>query len=220
MTDDEEQEQGPPLRRVPAIIMTATRLLQARIGRGKIGRDRIEDGEFIIKQARFSAESDVFIAEHMEEIKKLIPALKKNREDLELAEEIAKSIMRFKGNISMFSADKCADLAAVMLRWIESVEMIDQDVIDVLDGYHVTLSQVQSSALDDKVVAVIVDEMKAACDRYFSKHPESKLQAEITNQNAFYVSEDRLDKAEGGDIDDALSNEDYDKGMSDEKLIE
>ena len=220
MTDDKKMPKSL-IRRTPAIIMAATRLLQAKIGRGKIERDRIDDGEFIIKQARASKGADDFIAAHMKEMGELIPKLKKNTESAKITEEITKSIMRFKGNVSMFSTDKCADLAAVMLRWIDSVETIDKDVTDVLDGYYLTLDQVQNNILnDDKMVGIIVDEMKSACGRYFDKHPELNLQAEITNNNAFYVSEEKLEKAKGKEIDAALSNEDYDKAMSDEKLIE
>ena len=229
MTDDKKpdnKEEGnekkrPLIHRVPAIIMTATRLLQNKIGTGKIERDRIEDGEFIIKQARASKEAGEFIAAHMQEMDDFIPKLKNDPQNTDTIDEITKSIMRFKGNVSMFSADQCADLAAVMLRWVESVETVDQDVLDVLNGYHVTLNQVQNNILDDdKMVGIIVNEMKSACNRYFNKHPELKLQAEITNSNAFYVSEEKLDSAEGSDIDNALSNEDFDKAMSDEKLIE
>ena len=219
MTD---KKKGTPVcRRTPAIIMAATRLLQGKIGRGKIARDRIDDGEFIIKQARASQKSEEFLVAHMEEVGKLTSELKDKPQDLKVSEEIEKSIMRFKGNISMFSNDKCAELAAVMLRWIESVEAIDQDVLDVLDGYQVTLGQIQSKILsDEKVVTVIINEMQAACERYFDKHPELKLQAEITNNNAFYVNEERLKNAKGKEIETALTNEEYDKGLSDEKLIE
>ena len=212
-------EEGP-VRKTQAIIMSATRLLQGKVGVGKISRDCINDAEFIIKQSKTTERLDEFIEPHLKEMKALMSDLKVDAQAEGITDKLAKSIMRFKGNVSMFSLSKLVELSIVMLRWIESIQEVDKDVLDVLNGYIVTLSQVESKSVkDDKLLNAIVVEMQAACERYFAKHPELELQAEITNKNAFYISEEKLNSKEDG-YNKTISDEDLDKGLSDDSLIE
>ena len=103
-------------------------------------------------------------------------------------------------------------LAVIMLNWVESLETIDQDVLDVLGGYHTTLDQIFSGKIkDSKMIDVIVREMQAACERYFARHPELHLTQVIDNSKAFYV-----DQSNYADIKVGL---DMNDDLRDEKLI-
>jgi hypothetical protein len=99
-----------------------------------------------------------------------------------------------------------------MLNWVESVEIIDQDVLDVLKGYYVTLDQIFSGKLKDKkLIEVIIKEMESACQRYFSKHPELQLTQVIDNSQAFYIDE--------SDYKNVKIGLDFNDDLQDDKLI-
>lgn len=204
MTKNEERR--------PTVVMPATRLLQAKVGKGKVSTEKVGKAEEKINSVRGHIDIGPFAEEHMEEIAVFLDLLKNDDPTENITQDIARSIMKFKGNAGMFSGGSFVNLAAIMLRWIESVEEIDKDVLDVLNGYYVTLDQIFSNKLkDQRQINAIVSEMQAACERYFAKHPELNLTAEISNANAFYVSQKELNEYSVGGK--------YDSELSDDKLI-
>lgn len=198
--------------RRPTVVMPATRILQSKVGRGKVSPEKVAKAEETIGSVKGRVDLTPFAEEHMQEIAVFLDLLKNNDPTENIAQDIARSIMKFKGNTGMFSDGSYVNLAAIMLRWIESVEEIDSDVLDMLSGYYTTLDQIFSNKLkDDSQIQIIVTEMENACHRYFNKHPELHLTAEISNSNAFYIDQEELDAYSIGGK--------FDREMSDENLI-
>lgn len=195
-------------------IMPATRMLQSRVGAGKIKPEKIEKAQAKVETVRGRLDLQPFAEEHMREIKACMAKLKETdgKPDPQVTDEIARSIMKFKGNIGIFSDGPFISLAILMLNWVESVEIIDQDVLDVLKGYYVTLDQIFSGKLKDKkLIEVIIKEMESACQRYFSKHPELQLTQVIDNSQAFYIDQ--------SDYKNVKIGLDFNDDLQDDKLI-
>lgn len=193
-------------------IMKASRLLQSQVGAGKIKPEKIEKAQSRVEAVRGRIDLKPFADEHMADIKTCMGRLKAGDSVMDVTDEIARSIMKFKGNIGIFSDGPFISLAILMLNWVESVEEIDQDVMDVLHGYYVTLDQIFSGKLHDKkMIEVIIREMESACQRYFSKHPELQLTQVIDNSKAFYV-----DQSDNKNVTVGLG---FDDDMHDANLI-
>jgi hypothetical protein len=190
-------------------IMPATRILQSRVGAGKIKPEKIEKAQGKMNAVRGRIDLQPFAQEHMGEIRTFMAQLKASQAGIEITDEIARSIMKFKGNIGIFSEGPLIGLTMIMLDWVESIETIDQDVMDVLNGYSVTLEQIFSDKLKDtKMIEVIIKEMQAACERYFSRHPELQLTQVIDNSKAFYIDQsDHRNVKIGLDISDELHDD-------------
>ncbi len=187
------------------VIMPSTRILQSRVGTGKIKQKLIDKGQKKIDILREHIDEEPFAIEHIEETKKLSENLKNNPDQEDLTDKIALSVMNFKSNIGMFGKQDTTRLASIMLRWIESVENIDKDVHDVLDGYITTLGHIYlNDVLKDDQLHIIIGEMEAACQRYFDKHPELELTAVIDNDKAFYINKQ---PEQAKDLHDELSDE-------------
>lgn len=207
------KESKTPRKKARA-IMPATRMLQSRIGAGKIKPEKIEKAEGKIKAVKGRIDLRPFAETHMKEIKVCLEDIKNGSVALDITEEISRSIMNFKGNVGIFSEGPLVGLAMIMLNWVESLVVVDQDVSDVLHGYYVTLDQIFSGKLKDaKTVELIVKEMEAACGRYFSKHPELRLTQVMDNSKAFY-----LDQSDQGNVKVGLGGELGDE-LNDDALI-
>lgn len=211
----------PPFRPKKALILPATRLLQSLVGFGKIKPEKIEASERKINAVKNRIDVSEFGQSHLKDIKAVLADLnnKDTENDPEITDKIAKTLMEFKGNAGMFSSASYITLAAIMLRWIESVEEIDQDVLDVLNGYAVTLDQIFNNKLTSKKqIDLIVAEMQAACERYFAKHPELQLTKVIDNDKAFYVDQsDNKNVRIGLEISDELADDELIGDDEDEK---
>lgn len=190
-------------------IMPATRLLQSKVGNGKIKPEKIQKAENKLEAVRGRLDISPFADEHIAEIKDLLKQIKKPDASLDITDDFSRSIMKFKGNIGIFSEGPLIGLTMIMLNWIESIEKIDQDVLDVLNGYYVTLDQIFSDKLKDpKMIEVIIKEMQSACERYFSKHPELQLTQVIDNSKAFYIDQsNHSDVKVGLDMNDDLHDD-------------
>lgn len=190
-------------------IMPATRLLQSRVGAGKIKPDKIQRAESRIEAVRGRLDIKPFADTHIAEIKALLEALRQPGADLALTDDIARSVMKFKGNIGIFSEGPLIGLTIIMLNWVESIETLDNDVLEVLNGYSITLDQIFSGKLKDpRMIEIIIKEMQAACDRYFAKHPELSLTQVIDNSKAFYIDQsNKADVKVGLDISEELHDD-------------
>lgn len=199
-------------RKKARAIMPATRILQSRVGAGKIKPEKVEKAEKKIAAVRGRIDLQPFGLTHMAEVEACLQKIKSGKHGIEVTDELARSLMNFKSNIGTFGDGPMIGLAVIMLNWVESLETIDQDVQDVLGGYYTTLDQIFSGKIKDgAMIEIIVREMQAACERYFSRHPELQLTQVIDNSKAFYV-----DQSNYADIRVGLAkNED----LQDEKLI-
>lgn len=186
MTDDDNQIQTQ--------VTPATRILQSLTGRGKIKGEKVDAAEEKIERVRDKLDVSSFVNKHLEEIESSLDKISKGERTTEDIETITLSLMQFKGNVGTFTSGSFIEMSKIMLRWIESVQEIDDDFIEVLTGYFFTMKRIlKDKAFSDEQIAIITDEMQKACERYFDKHPELNLTHEVGNSGIMYVTNKDLD---------------------------
>lgn len=182
MNDTPENKQNHAYEPLPAKkkarVMKASHLLQSKVGFGEVEEEAVERGEKVI-QAISQIDFKPLLTEYLEALEDAIAAFKKetnkDQEDVnnELHESITAPVMQIKGNAAMFNYILMSKLANIMLNFLETVDKIDDDVIDILEAHLTTLHAIVNKDMrDDGGVdgQLLQDELRDACKRYFTKH--------------------------------------------------
>ena len=190
-----------------ARIIPATRILQALTNRGKIKREYIKNAQEIIDDAQKDYHEciDDFFNNHLQEMKRYIHIIEHQENSDEIINEISSSIANFRANISMINNGDYVDICSTVLRCMESIEIVDEDAVDILNGYYMSLEKIfMTRELSAQQINFIVLEMNQACKRYFTKHSDLKVTKNMNNTKALYVSDTHF----GFDIDDSSLSSD------------
>lgn len=182
-------------------LYPAIKILQSYIGYGKVKKEKVDEAQKFINAAKLNSDEKEIFRTHINEVNALLKRLDTKENNASIREELSISTMNFKSALGMFTESRLVLLSAIMLRWLESVERIDQDVKEVIEGYCKTLEGILAvGQIDEKHQFAIVGEMKAACERYFAKHPELVLTAEIDNNKAFFINDAAKDKSKSDEV--------------------
>lgn len=192
-----------------AKITPASRFLQAFTSRGKVHKKKVEKAQKAIDTVKDNVDITEFCEQHFTEIEAVLNDIKGEKDHEEIKENATASIANFIASVGTFSSSNYTSMSSVILRWLESVEVIDKDVTDIIDRYQAALKQViNNDALTDAHADAFTQEMQKACDRYFAKHSELKITQEVSNNHLLYVSEANMNR--GGDIaDEAFEQPDF-----------
>ena len=177
-----------------ARLTPATRILQSMTGRGSVKEENVVEAEKIVEETKLNEDSLIFLKEHIGELTKILDAINaKEDEPAQLLEELIGSSARFQANFSMTGGGNLTQITIELLRWLESLdtdmEAIDADIIDIAQNYLKALQTHEKVTFNDEHIAFICDEMRAACERYLQKYPNTKITALIDNTKEFYVTE-------------------------------
>ena len=192
-----------------AKIIPATRILQTLAQYGIVRKESVDKAELIIKEERKKHNDDIneFIESHLSEIKNIINKINKKNNSDEAINHISCSIANFRANVSMLSDNNYFDICSTILSWIESVLTIDEDFLEILNGYYVSINAIfNASNLSSEQVKFITLEMEEACQRYFDKHLELEITRNIDNSKTLYISNTHL----GFDLEEVCSFENND----------
>ncbi len=156
-------------------VMKATRLLQAKVGKGTVGEKKVKKSQKIIDNntVDFVPMADEYLATlaiAIEQAKN--PQGASHREALEA---MAAPVMQLKGNAAMFDYPLVSNLAGTMLNLLEAVESVDQHVIEIAEAHHKTLRLIignRMTGTGGKEGRALQRELKNACKRYFAKRPD------------------------------------------------
>lgn len=163
------------------IVMTENKkkakIIKADYGlRQKIGRGPL-DGKLVKKcQEVMEATKADFAPQARDYLKQLEASIKKCQagelEGSEALEALGNPVMLLKGHAAMFRYPLISRLANIMLGFLEVVEKIDPDVLEIVEAHRVTLKTIVSSKLEGdggQRGAKLQGELKDACARYFKK---------------------------------------------------
>lgn len=160
-----------PENRKPKIIK-ASRLLQAKVGSaGSVDEELVRASQKIIDNANidFAPMAKGFL----EVIQKAMDdARAGTREHQAVLADIVESIMQLKANAPMFDFELSGTLANIMLNFLEMLETIDADVLDLVDAHQRTQLMIINNKMkgDGGELGVkLTAELKGACKRYFAK---------------------------------------------------
>lgn len=85
---------------------------------------------------------------------------------------VTTAVMELKAHAALFHYSLIGDLANVMLNFLEAIQEIDNDVLDIIAAHHDTLRMIivrQIRGGGGDAGRTLVTELQQACDRYYNK---------------------------------------------------
>ena len=167
-------------------IIKANRLLQAKAGSGSISQKKIDQMQTLIENNR--VDFIPIVLPLLEELSSAIADTRNGKKtDVVGLSALIEPIMQIKANAGMFKYQLVGKLAGIILDFLENVGILNDDVIDLCDTHHKTLSMLIKNHMTGEGGTYGQDletELKEACRRYANKH--GKFQAPET-PDAFFV---------------------------------
>ncbi len=162
-------------------IIKASHLLQSKVGRGPIDEATVRKCQEIMD--RNTVDFVPLAKEYLEEFKGLVERARKGEKGRTLIEAMTQPVMQLKANAAVFGFPLSGKLARIMLSFIENIEEIDKDVLDIADVHNnaqniLIENRVQGEA--DSRAAALEAELKDACRRYFRKN-------DLVPEDSFFV---------------------------------
>ena len=112
----------------------------------------------------------------LEFLAKLDRALKCAMDDnismTERKQRMTAPVMELKANAAIFHYPLVGNLANIMLSFLEAIEILDKDAIEIVAAHHTTLNAIivkKMSGDGGKHGAILIRELKDACARYYAK---------------------------------------------------
>lgn len=170
-----------------ARVLKATHLLQAKVGGGTIDEKKIERSQKVIDKNKIdfrplAREFLDILAGEIEEIRGAGIATFRNVPD-----KLSQPVMEIKANAAMFGYALVGRLATTVLHFLETVKKLDEDVLDIVEAHHKTLSLL----IDNKVAGEggeygekLETELNDALKRYFTKNREKMPES---TDDAFFL---------------------------------
>jgi hypothetical protein len=157
--------------RQPRFIKPAN-VLKQKVGSGGLSDDIIDNAQTFIEENNidFLPYAESFL----EEFSKRIRDYKSLGDDFENRRDaLIRPVMQLKANGGMFRYRLVSDVADIALQFLEAIEEINEDGINVLKAHEKTIRII----IDNKLAGDggsegydLVKELDGACKRYFSKH--------------------------------------------------
>ncbi len=163
-------------------VYKANYLLQAKVGKGPLNKQIIEECQKIMDENDF--DFGPMAEEYLTIFQQLIDEGRNTREPAEdLTDRMTAVAMQLKANAAMFRYPDISKLAIIMLWLLESIDELDEDALDIAQAHHDALQTILEIGLREGAQASghnFEKELKSACERYFHK-------MKISPQNVFYV---------------------------------
>tara|TARA_R110002124_G_scaffold287216_1_gene471374 strand:- start:60359 stop:60880 length:522 start_codon:yes stop_codon:yes gene_type:complete len=162
--------------KVKAKTIVASKLLQAKVGRGQIR----EDQALACKKALETSTSDFepVALEFLNSLEHAIDnATNSSDSDLEAHKALLfKPIFDLKANAKMFKYDLVSIMANIMVTFLEKITHLDKDAVEIVKAHHQTLTlivQKKMNGTGGEAGKALAKELQSACLRYFSKRKTS-----------------------------------------------
>ncbi|MCB1680389.1 MAG: hypothetical protein H6858_05655 [Rhodospirillales bacterium] len=149
-------------------IIRANYLLRSKIGTGNISPETIQECQKVIEENEidFSPLAREFLDDLAETIRKT-----RSREisESEAVARMAECVMQLKANAAIFHYKLVGNLAQVMLGFLESLNHIDANAVEIVEAHHKTLSAIVEKQMrgdGGKYGRQLEEELTHACERY------------------------------------------------------
>lgn len=109
-------------------------------------------------------------------LRDVIQTAKENPDDLDqLRLDLIKPIMELKANGAMFKYELIGELASIMLSFLEHINELNTDAVDIIEAHEKTLSLIVIKGIKGDGGTLgkqVTEELESACNRYYRKNPE------------------------------------------------
>ena len=152
-------------------IVKANHLLQAKVGMGNIEEKKIRRSQKVMDN--MAVDFTPMAEEYLGQLAAALEAVRQG--DQPAARKIqlmTDPVMQIKANAAMFDYALVGVLANVMLNFLEALEDVDNDVLDIVDANHKTMRLLVSNKMKGdggEYGKELQAELKDACRRYFTK---------------------------------------------------
>lgn len=88
-------------------------------------------------------------------------------------DHLKRTIMELKANGGMFRYPLLSEVAGVVLNFLENIEKIDQEALEILDAHQNTIAVIVKNRLGGTggtAGRALAEELYKACNRYYQKH--------------------------------------------------
>lgn len=154
--------------------ITPPNVLRQKIGHGGIDALRMERAERFIETNDFDFLP--YAREYLSQLERRISQSLKTPTP-ECRDLLSRPTMELKAGGGMFGYRLMSEIAGVLLDFLESVETLDKDALDIVSIHHKTMTVIATSNLKGpggKEGRALAEELYAACKRYYRKHQIKK----------------------------------------------
>lgn len=167
-------------------IVKANHLLQAKVGFGTIDEKKIDRSQRVMDGLATNFEP--LAEKYLDELLAAVDAARTpdDRTPRKIIQSMTEPVMQIKANAGMFGYNLVGVLANVMLNFLETLEVVDADVIAIVEAHHKTLKLLVTNQMKGdggEYGQQLQAELKDACRRYFAKMASGRRQSE----GAFFV---------------------------------
>jgi hypothetical protein len=152
-------------------VFKADQSLQKKAGTGTIDQRRVASSQALIdnNQVDFAPLCHAIL----EKLREGLEQAKDSSVTMQhLKESLTKPVMELKANATTFGYTLIGSLANVMLDFLESIVVMDDDAIEIVRAHHKTLHLIitrKMSGDGGPFGAQLVNELQNACERYYNK---------------------------------------------------
>ncbi len=163
------QEEG---ERTKARVITASRILQTKAGRGKIDDHKIRACQDALAQK--TSDFKPVAIEFLDQLEIALENAAQSEEgDLDTHKaKIFKPVFDLKASAKMFKYDLVTIMTNIMVDFLERIKTLDQDAVEIVRAHHKTLTLIvlkKMSGTGGDSGKALAKELQSACARYFSK---------------------------------------------------
>ncbi len=159
------------MRKEKPNVIKANYRLQQKVGSGPIDENAVKHSQTVIETNQVD-----FMPVGMAILQKLEHGLRDASNPSvtlqELKETLTTPIMELKANATIFHYTLVGNLANIMLNFLENIQIIDRDAIEIVKAHHSSMFTILSQKISgDGGVAgkALIQELQQACDRYYNK---------------------------------------------------
>lgn len=159
-----------------ARVYRANFMLQQKVGSGPLDEETVKKCQTAIdnNEVDFTPLGLQYLGNLQEAINKA----KSPDTDIQEAKQLlTQPVMELKANATFFHYSLIGNLANIMLSFLESIDQLDKDAVDIVEAHHKTLHAIiikKMAGDGGEHGAIMVKELKDACARYYAKRTKKK----------------------------------------------
>jgi len=172
-----------------ARTVKANHLLQAKVGSGPLDEKLVKRSQKLIdnNDVDFAPLAKEFIDQLTASIAEA-RAGDSGKDAAAIIQDMIDPVMQIKANAKMFDYELVGNLANIMLNFLETVEELDKDVLEIVEAHQKTLVVIIGNEMKGDGGSYgqeLAGELKDACKRYFSK--QINAGKSIEDKDAFFI---------------------------------